>query len=360
MPRNKKNLLSNMTSMKIGGTLKHVFFPKNIDELAMNLRTIYEQGYNFYVLGGGTNTILGNQFDDNSSIINLRDIKKVTFSESSSKRYQEKSFGYMQVDPGADLQNIVNTAYSKHLAKFGQLNRIPGSIGGAIYGNAGAYGVEIGELVEKITVINLKTFFHLCQIAQTNNQISTNIILRNSLQVFNKKQSQFSYRNSIFKSAKHEFLIVQARLKSAKLSKKDFIIELENSYHTIAKIRDLNYPKNLKSPGSTFKNIAINDISQKSLGLIDKNWIYKNKIPVAKLLNTCDTVNQPINGVKMKDNHCNILTNQNSKNTPSTIEDVYNYLGQIKNEVAQKYQIILEEEIRLVDKFDSVSDIVIG
>lgn len=360
MSRNKKILLSNMTSMKIGGTLKHVFSPKNIDELAINLQTIYEQNYNFYVLGGGTNTILGNQFNDDSCVINLRNMKKITFSESSNKNNQKKSFGYMQIDPGADLQDIINIAHSKHLAKFGQLNRIPGSIGGAVYGNAGAYGVEIAELVEEITVINLKKFFHLCQIAQTNNQISTNIILKNSLQVFNTKQSKFSYRNSIFKSAKHEFLIVQVRLKSAKVSKKDSIIDLENSYHTIAKIRDLNYPKNLKSPGSTFKNIGINDMSQKSLELIDKNWIYKNKIPVAKLLNTCNTVNKPINGIKMKDNHCNILTNQNSKNTPSTIEDVYNYLGQIKNEVAQKYQIILEEEIRLVDKFDSVRDIVIG
>lgn len=360
MPRNKNYLLSSMTSTKIGGSLKHVFFPRNIDELANNLRTVFKKNYSFYVLGGGTNTILGNQFDDNSSVLNLQKMNKIFLHKNATKKNKKPIIGTIETESGSNLQDVVNLGYSHRLAKFDYLNRIPGSIGGAIYGNAGAYGVEISELVEKITVINLKIFFELCNLAKNNNWITVTEILRNSLQEYNYEESKFSYRNSVFKDSKHEFLIVKIRLKSLKIVKKDLVLDLENSYHKIAQIRDLNYSKNLKSPGSTFKNIQLSDISTESSTLIDKNWIYKNKIPVAKLLNTCESVNQPINGIKMKDNHCNILTNQNPKNLSGTLEDVRTYLDKIKYQVEEKYGIRLEEEIRLIDKFHSISDTIIN
>ena len=59
----------------------------------------------------------------------------------------------------------------------------------------------------------------------------------------------------------------------------------------------------------------------------------------------------------MKENHCNILINQNTKDDIGNIEDVLSYLSKIKNQAENKYQIKLEEEIRIINKFNTISDI---
>lgn len=337
-----------MTTTRIGGLIKHVFFPQNLDQLANNLLTIFRLNYKFYFIGGGSNTIFGDKFDDQSCLINLSQFNTI----------KNTCFESIEADTGAILQDIVDICLTRQLSKFDKLNRIPGSIGGAVYGNAGAYGVEISELINQVTVINLDKFFRLCELQKTFHSFSLQTIIYNSLETYNQNECEFGYRTSLFKTSKHKFLIVKISLKSHKVVDKNKIIELQNSYLQIAKRRDFSYPKNFKSPGSTFKNVEVSNLSEVSRSLINPEWIYNNRLPVAKLLNDCPSIKTPINGIQMKDGHCNILTNSlngGQSNSVGTSKDVKKYLSDIKSYVATTYKIQLDEEIRIVDEFQTIS-----
>ena len=339
-----------MTTTGIGGLIKHVFFPRNLDQLANNLLTIFKLNYKFYIIGGGSNTIFGDKFDERSCLINLSQFNSI----------KNTCFESIEADTGAILQDIVDIGLTRKLSKFDKLNRIPGSIGGAVYGNAGAYGVEISELINQVTVINLDKFFRLCELQKKSPRFNLQAIIYNSLETYNQNECEFGYRTSLFKTSKHKFLIVKISLKSHKAVNKNKIIELQNSYLHIAKLRDFNYPKNLKSPGSTFKNIEVSNLSQASRSLINPEWIYNNRLPVARLLNDCPSIKTSINGIQMKDGHCNILTNNlhgGKSNASGTSQDVEKYLSDIKSYVAKTYKIQLDEEIRIVSEFETISSI---
>ena len=182
-----------------------------------------------------------------------------------------------------------------------KLSGIPGTIGGAIYGNAGAYGFEISEIVSSCLVIN--------------NNYNT-VTLEN-------EHLDFSYRNSYFK--KNNTIIISAKIK---IPKSNF-----NSDEIKMKIKDIitircNKFEMKNTLGSIFKNVTIDN----------------NKVYVWKLIDELHLRNKIINNITISNNHPNIFINNHN----ASPNDMTKLLEYIMISIKEKYSIILEKEIQYI------------
>src|SRR5579875_3823055 len=166
------------------------------------------------VIGGGTNLVVSDAGYD--GVV-------VRFTGAKIARDGVR----LTIEAGAVLQDIVDTSVGHGLAGTETLTGIPGFLGGAVYGNAGAYGHSMHEIVERVTFTDGET-----------------------VQQFDNAQCEFSYRESIFKDHKEWVILSTAlRLRDGEAS------ELQKTATEIRSVRDAKYPPTMKCAGSIFKNI---------------------------------------------------------------------------------------------------------
>jgi len=193
---------------------------------------------------------------------------------------------------------------------------IPGTVGGAIYGNAGAFSHSISELVEEVKVLDLKSKREL---------------------IYKNKDCQFGYRESIFKKNRN-LVIISANLKFKK-AKKDYIKRLMQKYLNQKK---KTQPLEFYSAGCIFKNFFIDNDFKKIKGIkeIEKFKKY-GFIPSAYLIEKCGLKGKRIGEAMVSKKHSNFIVNlKNAK-----AKDVIALINLIKKEVMKKFNIKLEEEI---------------
>ena len=243
-------------------------------------------------------------------------------------------FSVLEFEPGVRLQKLVDLAQQLNLKGVSSLNRIPGTIGGATIGNAGAYGTEIGSVIDAVEYLDIE-------------ELVKNIMFKGGLsegdliQRLDKNQCQFRYRQSYFKD-KSNLLVTRIWVKLDKSV--DFGGEKLN-YAKIAKQRDAVYPVGFVSPGSVFKNVLIKDLAPEILAKIKPEWVvYNEKIPVAKLLESVGSKTLRIGGISMRETHANIMINHGG----AQFSDVIGLIKELQNRVKDKFEIEIEPEIRLV------------
>lgn len=219
----------------------------------------------------------------------------------------------VHVDAGVDLLHLIRTVIKDGLAGLETLSGIPGTAGGAIYGNAGAYGHSISEVVDSVKIFDGKKIRSL-----TN------------------KECKFEYRESIFK--KKKWVILSAELKFGKGDAK----ELQKKSEEITKIRWEKFGPKPKCPGSYFKNILVKDISKKSLTLVDPTKIKDGKIPAGYLLEEVGAKGMREGGVYVSDYHGNIILNDGTGN----YKDLKKLVNKLRKLVKNKFGIKLEEEVQ--------------
>ena len=143
--RYKENVdIATLTTYRTGGIAKIVVHPLNEKKLLLLLKTLKKEKINFKVLGNGSNTLFSDAFYD-GVIIKLDSLSEIKFTRN-------KVF----VEAGASLIRVANMAVKKSLSGLEFATGIPGTIGGAIYMNAGAYKRDMGYIVESIKVITPK------------------------------------------------------------------------------------------------------------------------------------------------------------------------------------------------------------
>lgn len=297
----KKNVdLSSLSTFGIGGKAEEFVQVSTPAEIIEVLKWVKETGRKYHLFAGGSNVV----FPDEGLSGVVIQIKGGNYAGKVRE---------LIVEAGMGLSDVINLSIVRGLEGLEALSGIPGTIGGAVVGNAGAYGHSISEVVEGIEIWDGKIKRWL-----------------------NRNECQFEYRESIFK--KKPFIVLRVFLKFESGNKG----ELQKTSKEIITKREAKYHPGIKCPGSFFKNVLVADISKKSLELIDQDVVIEGKIPAGYLLAEVGAKGMRVGGIEIAAYHGNLFINKGK----GTAKDVKELAAILKKKVDDRFGIMLEEEIR--------------
>lgn len=257
----------------------------------------------YALIGGGTNLVVADEGFPGAVL-----------------RYTAKTLevdgAWIHVAAGAVLQDVVDAAIQAGLAGLDAMTGIPGWVGGAIYGNAGAYGHSIGEFVESVR------FFDGRQIREIG-----------------PDACQFRYRESVFKQHK-DWIILAATLR---LPAGD-PAALRAAAAEIRKIRDQKYPPTMRCAGSIFKNLLLTELPEAIRAQIPAHVIREGKAPAAYFLELAGAKGLVYGGIRVADYHANLIYND----CGGTAAEVRQVIDLLKDRVKHRFGLLLQEEVQYV------------
>lgn len=293
---------SSFTTLRIGGRVKYfaaAFTPEDIVELIKKAKA---EDISYIVIGGGSN-LLVSDFGYNGMIIQnlIQGIKKFD--------------GEIEVGSGTDLQQLVWWANENGIAGFQNLAGIPGTVGGAVYGNAGAYGQNVSDQLTEVEILKDDT-----------------------IEKLSKEGCAFAYRTSVFKTTHDPILKVRF---SAALGDPAELIK--NSQETVA-MRAKKYAPGLAVPGSFFKNIEADKLPKDVLSNIPEDKIVFGKVPAGWLLEEVGAKGKRNGAVSISENHANLFVNEGG----GTANEFVDLAREYRDKVKEKFNIYLEPEVQLI------------
>ena len=302
-------ILSLYTTFKIGGSAKYFCEVKTFDELKEALNFAKKNKLEILVLGGGSNLLISDQGFDGLvvkvSSFKFRVLKNIIESEA-----------------GVSLGRIVVEAVSRNLSGAEWAVGIPGTLGGAVRGNAGAFGGSMSDAVRNVSAVDLKT---------------------GGIKKFNNSECLFAYRESVFK-IRNNFLIWSVKLSLKKGDKK----ALKEKISEIMQYRQLRHPLDYPSFGSAFKNIydkkIIKKITEKFPDTKEGMEKWGDKIPAAYLIDQCGLKGKAIGGIMISPKQPNFLLNMKN----GKAKDALALIDIIKESVMEKFGVILETEVQII------------
>jgi len=310
----KDVLLAQHTTFRIGGPAKYFYETKNSKDLLKAVEAVRKAEIPFFVLGGGSNILVSDKGFDGIVI-------KVKSQKSKVKS------NIIYADSGILLSRLVIESIGAGLTGLEWAMGIPGTVGGAARGNAGAFGHSISEAIEEVKVMDL-----------TNQKVRKLV----------NKDCEFSYRGSIFKQNKN-LIILSVELKLEKEKKPGLGQEIIKKCLEDRKKSIPPYP----SAGSIFKNLEIANLNkfavnaQKFLKMIPKEKIKGGKIPTGFLIEQCGLKEKKIGGAMISEKHSNFIVNVDN----AKARDVVKLINLCKEQVKDKFGIELEEEIEYLGEF---------
>ena len=275
------------TSFKIGGNADFFVKVKTIEELQQAIDYAKEKNLPIYFIGNGSNLLVTDKgirgLVVKIDIDNIKVEKKDTCAE-------------VTVGAGYKMMQMAQMLLKNELTGFEELSGIPGTVGGAVFMNAGAYGKEMKDIV-----ISTKCM-----------DIDGNVF------TLSNKEQEFNYRKSIF--SKEKYIILETTLKLDYGNKNNIQEKMQNLLEQRKQKQPLDYP----SAGSTFKR--------------------KEGIITAKLIDDCGLKGYSIGGAKVSEKHAGFIVNYNN----ATAKDVLDLIEYIKEKVNKEYGIKIEEEIKVI------------
>ncbi len=274
----------NFNTYAVNVKIKLVVFPKNIENLSKLIKYIVINNIKYIVLGNSSNVLFDTEYYD-GVIVKLDYLNEVKIENKT-----------ITVGAGFSLIKLSMRTAKIGLTGLEFASGIPGTIGGAIYMNAGAYKSDMGYITHKIKVLT------------SDGQIKT---------LYNKDLN-FHYRTSLLKENKN-LICIEATLKLKK-GKKENVMEVINSRRLK---RTTSQPLEYPSAGSVFRN-PINGFA-------------------GELIENCGLKGKNINGAEVSTKHANFIINKGGAKG----KDIVELINEVKNAVLKKYnvQLILEQEI---------------
>ncbi|MFH1713928.1 MAG: UDP-N-acetylmuramate dehydrogenase [Patescibacteria group bacterium] len=287
LPGFKKNIaLSDYTTFKIGGPAKYFYTAKNQEEFLKAISLAKELKLPFFVLGGGSNILVS---DSGFNGIVIR-------NQCSNFNIKDNR---ILVEAGVRLETLVSISMENQLAGLEWGAGIPGTVGGAIRGNAGAFGEAIGDIVQEVEIFNLKT--------EAKEKLS-------------KSDCQFFYKESIFKKD-NNLIILSAQMEFLK-----------------------NNPEEAEINKQKMINYSINRQKTQPLKFPSAGCVFKNPpdVSAGHLIDQCGLRGKTINNVQISEKHANFFINLGQ----GRAADVRELIEIAKKTVKDKLNIQLEEEIQ--------------
>ena len=255
---------------------------KNLGEMLKFIDYVNSSELEWIILGNGSNVI----------IYSVKNKIFVKFDKNYNKIVINDNI--LRVTASCSLGEVIKNAVSNNLKGMEECIGIPGSIGGAVFMNAGCGNFEMSKVVEKVVAIE-----------------------NGKVKVFENKDCGFGYRESIFQ--KNNAIILEVFIRLEKVENFDFKRVLKEA---ILK-RKNTQPISENSAGSVFKNIG--------------------EIKVAKLIDEAGLKGYQIGGAKVSEIHSNFIVTNNA-----TAEDILLLISHIKNVVFEKHNLVLETEIKII------------
>jgi UDP-N-acetylmuramate dehydrogenase len=276
--------LKKHTTYGIGGPADLMIFPKSKQDLIKVIEIINENKIQLTILGSGSNVLVS----DNG-------IRGAVISLKNSLKQIEVDENILYAECGTMLGKIVKHAVKNNLIGLENLNGVPGTLGGALIMNAGAWGGEISENLIHVEVINSKS----------------------EIQKIQKKDLNFSYRQSSFNK---DDILLSAKFNLKKADKdiiKENFIEAQSG-------RKKSQPLNKRSAGSLFKNPKNNS--------------------AGKLLDEAGLKGFSIGDAKISEKHANFFINDGD----ATSKDMLMLIKKAHKEVKDKFNVNLSLEVKLM------------
>lgn len=297
--------LKKIATLQIGGPARLFTAVNNTSDLIDAVLYAEKQNISYLVIGGGSNLLISDERID----------KLIIKNEAEGI---DKYRNFLTVKSGSPLQNAVDFSIAQDLAGLQKLNGIPGTVGGAIYGNAGAYGQTISDFIREVTCLNPST---------------------GEIVVLQKDECEFEYRDSIFK--RNHYIILEAIFKLDNGNAKSLRKEADE----ILEKRLVKYPKGIKCPGSFFKNLIAEKLPKEILQRIPKEKIVYGKIPAGSLLEEVGAKGDKLGDIEIASYHANLFINKGSGNA----KDFYQLAQKYAQKVKEKFGISLEPEVQLIN-----------
>jgi len=306
----ERMLLSERTRFGIGGPAGLYVEASTEPAFSTALRIARSSGANYNVIGSGTNLIVS---DEGFNGIVLRFTAHNISNAGATVR----------AEAGAELQALVDYSIQHGLRGLETMTGIPGSVGAAVYGNAGAYGHSIDERVELVRFLDGDTIRNLTG-----------------------PECRFRYRESVFKERKDWIILgVELGLTPAPAA------ELRQIADEIFKVRLAKYPADMKCAGSIFKNLILAELPDSVRGQIPDRVVREGKAPSAYFLEQVDAKGMRSGGVRVADYHANLIYNEGG----GTARELRALIDELKSRVRARFGLELEEEVQYVG-FSAATD----
>lgn len=299
--------LKSLTTFKIGGVAEFFVEVFLKEELIEALTWAKNNNLPVFILGGGSNLLINEQGLKGLTIKIINNDIKLTSDN-------------IIAGAGAALADLIGFAFKNNLAGLEWGTGIPGSVGGAVRGNAGAYGGEISKLVEEVEAYD--TF-------------------KNAWLTISKNDCLFSYRESRFKKDKN-LIIWQVKF----ILTKDEHENIKTKLHDIVNQRMPKLPTE-PSAGSFFKNIELDKLPIETKNVLSEkfsNKIKGNKLAAGVVIEDLGLKGLKNNQAMISSKHANFLVNLGDAKQA----DVLKLAHKIQSEAEKKYGIILEPEVNIL------------
>lgn len=270
--------MKNYSNMRVGGKARKLIILENIEEI----KEVFKKYKDIFLLGNGTNVLFSDNFIDRIFVCTKK-INKIF----------DLGNGLVKIEAGAALKDLFDFMEEKDYSGIESLFGIPGTIGGLIYMNGGAFGVEIFDRIKSIEILDEK----------------------GEIREVKREDIDVAYRKTEIQAKK--WIVLSAIFEFEKGFKKDKVKEIKE-------LRESKHPLDKPSLGSTFKN--------------------PNGDFAARLISECGLKGTKIGGAQIAEKHPNFVLNIDN----ASFEDINEILTLVKKEVFEKFNVKLEEEIIIV------------
>ena len=281
-------LMSKHTSFKIGGVVDFFLQPKTMEQIQELLLYFKEYEIPYYIIGNGSNVLFADKGFKGAIIQIYKNMNQISLQDNC-----------VSAQAGVLLSTLANKLYQEGLTGFEFAAGIPGTLGGAVCMNAGAYGGEIKQVITSATTID-------CE---------------GNLRTLDKEELELDYRTSII--MKKKYIVVSADLCFEYGNKE----EIKSIMDNLLKQRKQKQPLELPSAGSAFKR---------------PTGHYAGKLIMDSGLRGFR-----IGDAQISEKHCGFIVNLGN----AKAMDVIQLVKYVQNTVKEKFGVDLETEVKVIGEF---------
>lgn len=276
--------MSEHTSMEVGGPAAYLFQPETAEDTAFLLKILQQENYPFYIKGNGSNLIVHDEGYD-GAIIEMMKMNRI-----------EVSGTFVTAECGAMLKDISAKAVEASLSGFEFASGIPGSLGGAITMNAGAYDGEMKDIVTEVTLMDKEG----------------NVLTKKN------EEMDFSYRHSLCSDG--DYIVLMAEFQLAEGDPSEIRAKVDDLSARRKEKQPLEYP----SCGSTFKR--------------PEGYFAGKLITDAGLKGYCH------GGAAVSDKHAGFIINKDH----ATATEILELISYVQEEVKEQFGVELKCEVKII------------